>query len=237
MWLMCIVYFIWSFFSYVLCAFVISRTGFVNGRWQFSTPPPEITPLDRSPKKLVHVITSAVPTTAPNVVQIRRWGGFWANRWNITKFFFIYTFFHQLTYRSDPSTDFYDWWLKRRGLAQGCALWRIRGYFFPFWGWNPPKTPILGDVNRRFQARRTKYWKFHVIESNASISTNFCTTIETIKKSSWMVPVGAQQIQDGGRPPFWKKRQIAISLQPFNRFWKKVILLSITSTFRQCDGG
>jgi len=54
---------------------------------------PEITPLDRSPKKLVHVITSAVPTTAPNVVQIRRWGGFWANRWNITKFFLFIHFF------------------------------------------------------------------------------------------------------------------------------------------------
>ena len=36
----------------------------------------------------------------------------------------------------------------------------------------------------------------------ASISTKFCTTIETIKNSSWVVPIGAQQIQDGGRPPF-----------------------------------
>jgi len=29
--------------------------------------------------------------------------------------------------------------------------------------------------------------------------------IKTIKWSSWVVPVGAQQIQDGRRPPFWKK--------------------------------
>jgi len=29
--------------------------------------------------------------------------------------------------------------------------------------------------------------------------------METIKWSSRVVPIGAQQIQDGGRPPFWKK--------------------------------
>ena len=37
---------------------VLTATGFVNGRWQFSTPT-ESTPLDRSPKNLVEVITSA----------------------------------------------------------------------------------------------------------------------------------------------------------------------------------
>ena len=31
-------------------------------------------------------------------------------------------FFSQLTYRSDPSADFCVRWLKRRGLAQGCAF-------------------------------------------------------------------------------------------------------------------
>jgi len=51
-----------------------------------------------------------------------------------------------------------------------------------------------------------EYWKFHVIETTASISTKFCTTIETIKWSSWVVPIGAQEIQDGGRPLFEKKR-------------------------------
>ena len=60
-------------------------------------------------------------------------------------------------------------------------------------------------MNRRFQAKRAKYRKFHVIETTASISTKFCTTIETIKWLSRMVPISSQQIQDGGRPPFWKK--------------------------------
>jgi len=39
-------------------------------------PPTESTPLDRSPKNLVQVITSAAPTAVTNLVQIRRWGAF-----------------------------------------------------------------------------------------------------------------------------------------------------------------
>ena len=34
--------------------------------------------------------------------------------------------------------------------------------------------------------------------------TNFCTTLKTTKCSSWVVRIRAQQIQAGGRPPFWK---------------------------------
>ena len=49
---------------------VLTATGFVNGRWQFSTPTESI-PLDRSPKNLLLVITSATPTAVPNLVQIR----------------------------------------------------------------------------------------------------------------------------------------------------------------------
>ena len=75
----------------------------------------------------------------------------------------------------------------------------------PFCGWNPPKTPILGAWIGVFKRNGQKYWKFHVIETTASISTEFCTTMETIKWSWWVVPIGAQEIQDGGRPLFWKK--------------------------------
>ena len=141
-------------------------------------------------------------------------GDFWANGWNITKFYlFIYLFipfFHELTYRSDPLTDFHAWWLKRRGFAQGCAFWGFRWHCFPFLWWNTPKNPILGAWIGVFKPKKEKYWKFHVIETNGSISTKFCTTIETINNSSQVVPIGAQQIQDGGRPPFWKK--------PLNRY-------------------
>ena len=37
-------------------------------------PATESTPLDRSPKNLLLVITSATPTTVPNLVQIRQRG-------------------------------------------------------------------------------------------------------------------------------------------------------------------
>jgi len=35
-------------------------------------------------------------------------------------------FFQKLIYRSDPSADFCARWLKRRGLAQGCAFWGLK---------------------------------------------------------------------------------------------------------------
>ena len=37
-------------------------------------------------------------------------------------YFYLYPFFEELTYRSDPSTDFHAWWLKRCGLTQRCAF-------------------------------------------------------------------------------------------------------------------
>jgi len=44
---------------------VLTATGFVTGKGQFSTPT-ESTPLNRSPKNLSQVITSATPTAVPN---------------------------------------------------------------------------------------------------------------------------------------------------------------------------
>jgi len=44
---------------------VLTATGFVNGKGQFSTPT-ESTPLNRLPKNLSQVITSATPTAVPN---------------------------------------------------------------------------------------------------------------------------------------------------------------------------
>ena len=76
----------------------------------------------------------------------------------------------------------------------------------PHFGGEIPRKPQFWGVNRCFQAKRAKYWKFHVIETPSSISTKFCTTMETIKWSSRVVPISAQQIQDGGRPPFFKNR-------------------------------
>ena len=94
----------------------------------------------------------------------------------------------------------------------------------PHFGDEIPRKPQFWGVNRRFQAKRAKYWKFHVIETTASISTKFWTTIETIKWSSWVIPIGAQQIEDGGRPPFWKKTvkspYLCNRLTDFDEIWQ-----------------
>jgi len=47
-------------------------------------------------------------------------------------------------------------------------------------------------------------FKTRICETTVSISTKFCTTMQTIKRSLWVVQIGAQQIQDGGRQPFKK---------------------------------
>jgi len=131
-------------------------------------------------------------------------GGFWANGWNITKLFiylFIYTLFswtHLLVRRDDGFSRLMAQTTRIR--ARMCLL-GVSLTLLPILGVKYPQTPNFWGVNRRFQAKRAKYWKFHVIETNASTSTKFCTTIDTIK-----VPIGAQEIQDGGRPPFWKNR-------------------------------
>jgi len=128
------------------------------------------------------VMTSAAPTAMPNLVQIRRWGCFWANGWNYRKFlipFFMYS----------PAGQ------TRRRIF---TLDGSNGAYSRTWG---------------------KYWKFHVSETSASISTNFCTTIQTTKWSLWVVPIGAQQIQDGGDCHL-EKSQKSWSPQRLDRFTK-----------------
>jgi len=55
---------------------------------------------------------------------------------------------------------------------------------FPILGVKYPQTPNFWGVNRRFQAKRAKYLKFHVIETTASILTKFGVTIETTLKKN-----------------------------------------------------
>ena len=150
---------------------MLLATGFVNRRGQFLPPPHRVhesTPLHRSQKYLLLVITSLTPTAAPNFVQIRPRGD--SGQMGKIKRFFVYLYlFRELTYRSDSSTDFHVWWLKRRGLAQGCAFRGFRWYRSPFWG-------AKSSQNR-------------IIETISLISTKFCTTTEINKWSSWVVPI------------------------------------------------
>jgi len=118
---------------------VLTATSFVNGKWQFSTSHRIDTPQPIT-KTFVTGDYVGDPYGCAKLGAYPSTGGFWAYGWNITKIF-IYTFFGELAYRSDASTDFHAWWLKRRGLAQGCAFWGNFSHCSPFTGSKPP---ILG---------------------------------------------------------------------------------------------
>jgi len=93
------------------------------------------------------VIKSATPTAVPNLVQIRPRGllGKWVKYNENFIYLFIYTFlFHELTYRSDPSTDYDVLWLKRRGLEQEYAFWGFRDIAPHFGGEIPSKPQFWG---------------------------------------------------------------------------------------------
>ena len=91
----------------------------------------------------------------------------------------------------------------------------------PHFGGEIPQNPNFGGLNTRFHAKLAKYWKFHVIETTALILTKFGITIKTTEWSSWVAPVGAQQIQDGGGRHLKKsqKRDISATVWPiFTKF-------------------
>ena len=99
------------------------------------------------------------------------------------------------------------------------SLGSISPHPFPYFS---PKTPQFWGVNRCFQAKLAKSKNVHIIKTTASIPTKFCTVIKTTKCPLWVVLTHALQIQDGGRPPSWKNRKIAISWPRFDRFWRNL---------------
>ena len=129
------------------------------------------------------------PTAVQNLVQIRP-RGLLANGWNITKnlVIYLYIFFgnsptgqtRRRIFTLDGSNDADS----RKDVPFG-GFADIAFHF----GVKYPQNPNFWGVNRRFQAKRAKYWKFHIIETTVSISTTFCTTIETTKWSSCVAPI------------------------------------------------
>jgi len=75
----------------------------------------------------------------------------------------------------------------------------------------------------------------HIIKTIASIPTKFCTVIKTTRFPLWAVQTRSSQIQDGGRPPSWKNRQIATSQQRFDRStrylvrWRTLFVLTLST--------
>ena len=122
-----------------------------------------------------------------------------------------------LAYRSDPSTDFYRWLLKRRVFTQGCAFWGSRWWIITFRGPKSPKTSILGAW----------IWPKYAKNSNSYIFRSVCITLTwNLTDSSgqqrlrgWSCMV-VKQFQDGGRPPFWKSiyRHISVKNHPSSNF-------------------
>jgi len=181
---------------------VLTATGFVNGRWQFSTPPQNPHPLTDH-QKIWYRWLRRRPLRLWQV-WCKSFDGGLLGKWVKYNEFF-YTFFISWTHLQVRPVDGFSRWMAQTTWthARMCIL-GVLLTLLSILGVKSLKNSNFGGVNRRFQAKRPKYWKFHVIETTASISTKFCTTIKTIKTSSWVVPIGAQQIQDGRRPPFWK---------------------------------
>jgi len=105
--------------------------------------------------------------------------GKWVKYNEILFIYLFIPFFRELTYRSDPSTDFYAWWLKRRGLTQGCAFWGFRRYCCPFWGLNElksyKKNPILGAWIGVFKPNGRNIKSFILSKLLYRFHPNFCT--------------------------------------------------------------
>ena len=115
-------------------------------------------------------------------------GGFWANGWYITNLF-IYTFFISWTHLR-PVDGFSRLMAQTTRTCARMCLFGVSLILFLILQAKYPQNPSFWGMNRRFQAKRAKYCKFHVIETIALILTKFGTTIETIKWSSWVVPIG-----------------------------------------------
>jgi len=96
-----------------------------------------------------------------------------------------------------------------------CLIW---SHGFPYRGSNLPQNIYFLGANRRFQAKLAKSKNVYIIKTTESIPTKCCPVIKTTKCPTWVVPTHASQIQDGGQPPSWTNRKIAISQPRFKRF-------------------
>ena len=137
--------------------------------------------------------------------------------------------------RSDPWTDFYSWYLKRRGFTQGCAFWGSRWWIITFRVQSPPKSPL----NRHFNPNMRKI--------QIAMSSDLCTRLtwnltgscsQQQRLRGWSRVV-VKQFQDGGRPPFWKSIYRHISVKHhriFMKFCTKQQILNWMNEWRSCIG-
>jgi len=166
---------------------VLTATGFVNGKWQFSTTT-ESTPLNRSPKN----VTSDYVGDHYGCAKLGAYpftGSFWAYGWNITKIIFIYALFWRTHLQVRPVDGFSRMMAQTTRTCARMCLFGIFSYCSHLGG-QKPQTPQFWGMNSRFQAKLAKSKKnMHIIKTTASIPTTFCTV--TTKGPSWVVPTHA----------------------------------------------
>jgi len=114
---------------------VSTATGFVNGRTIFD-PTQNPHPLTDH-QKFVASDYAGNPYGCAKFVANPPTGGLldeWVKYNKNFTYLFIYTFLSGTHLQVRPVEGFSRLWLKRRGLAQGCAFWGFSSYCSPFWG-------------------------------------------------------------------------------------------------------
>ena len=106
----------------------------------------------------------------------------------------------QLTYRLDPSTDFYIWWLKRREFMQGCAFWGSWWWIITLGVQNPPKPPFWG-LNSHFKPNMRNIQTAISLDLCIRLTWNLTGSCGQ-KQTSWVVSYGGKTI------PRWRTAAI-----------------------------
>jgi len=126
-------------------------------------------------------------------------GGFWANRWNITKYFFYFYPFLSNSRTGQTAHHIFTLDGSNDVDSRKVCLFGFGWYCSPFRGSNFSQKKQFWGVNRGFSAKLSKYWNVHIIKTAASIITKFCRVIEIRKYSQWVVQMcsNKSKIVDG----------------------------------------
>ena len=176
---------------------------------------------------------SAIPAAVPNSVQIRPrvFLGEWT-KFFIYLFIYLYFFSRKLTYRSDPSTDFHAWWLKRRGLARGCAFWGFRWYCSPKWEAISTKSATLCEWNSPLGEipQTPNFWgRIGVNKSNVQNIESFIL----LKLFHRFKPNSAQRWRPSSSHRGWS--QYAPNTRPTNPRWRTAAILKTVKSPYICN--
>jgi len=137
-----------------------------NGNFRCHT---ESAALDRSPKKLLPVITLATPYSCAKLGAYPFTGSCWTHACSITKIIFIYAFFRKVTYTWDCRRIFTHNGMQTR--ARMC-IFCFFTHSSSFRGSKSRELQILG-INRRLRGKIAKSKNVYIIKTTASISTKF----------------------------------------------------------------